>query len=818
MTANLFDLDFSRWDVVLIALIPAFINIGIFIYVFFLQPENETNYMFAVFVFLIGIWQFGDGLLRMSITPETALLWYRMSGIFTLFTVPFGILFILSITQGLGNISNRYIYISLFLPPVILLLIILAGLDKYNISASENWHWIINPVPNFFTDIIYLWISLGTLFMLALLWFYYLETVSNKKKRTQILLLAVGFTIPVLGGLSAEILFPLVLNLDTIPISTSLLSVFSLTSFIAIRKFNLMEYSPKNKWNQILESMNEGILILDNEERIMYANKILYKELGYEFKELHGKNAHEILIDPADLPQMHKIIEERKNNISSVYEIQLKSKSGLKIWMEIKGSPYKDIAGNIIGSIGILKNIHKEKKIEVLYRTLIENVEEIISMVDKEGRFIYVSPAIEKVTGYKAEELCGKPLTNWICPEYIKKERESHLHLIKNPGVSSQRTICFTHKNGYKIWLEGTVINLLEDSNIQAIVSNYHDITERRETEIQLKGANERYDIVAKATSDTIWDLDIVHDRMQYNNGIYSMFGYSKLEVDHIGDWWKEKLHPEDLPKVTSALAEMYEKGQTHLQIEYRFRCADGSYKYVYDRGFLIKNSLGKPVRMIGAMQDINKQKIEENRLRLLESVITNTNDAVVITDTGDENNDVKIIYVNNAYEKMTGYTREEVLGKNPRILQGPDTDRNVLKRLKNSLSKFEPCEIEIINYKKNGEAFWTDISLAPVTDANGNYKHWIGIKRDITEKRKQLFEIEEQNRKLKDIAWTQSHIVRAPLARIMGLVNLFNTNAIDERETKEYLNYILKSANELDGVIKSIVMKTISGSDNTDE
>ncbi len=696
MATILFNLDFSRWDVMLMTLIPSLINLGIFIYVFFFLPQNETNNVFSIFVLLIGFWQFGDGLVRMSVSQESALLCYKMSGAFTLFTIPFGTLFILSITKGLENISNRFVFIALFLPPVILLLVIIAGLDAYNIIESENWYWIVNPIPNFYTSMIYLWISLGSLFMLALLWYNYLKINAGRRKQIQILLVAVGFTIPVAGGLIAEVLFPLILKINTIPISTPLLTVFSVTSLIAIKKFNLLEYSPKQKWNLILESMNEGILIVDNDENIMYANKIFCEDLGYEFEEIDGKTAREILIDESDFPQMEKINEDRKNNIFSTYEIQVKSKSGVKLWMEINDSPYTDNTGKIIGSISIHKNI-----------------------------------------------------------------------------------------------------------------------TERKETEIKLNAAKERYDIVAKATSDTIWDLDIVHDKMQYNNGIYAMFGYSIQEVEHLGDWWKDKLHPEDLLNVTTALAEIYEKGETHLQIEYRFRCADGTYKYIFDRGFLIKNEKGEPIRMIGAMQDITKQKNEENRLKLLESVITNTTDGIVITDTGDENNELKIIYVNNAYEKMTGYSREEVIGKNPRILQGPQTDKNVLKRIKNSLNKYEPCEIEIINYKKNGEAFWTDISLAPVSDSKGNYKHWIGIKRDITEKRKQLFEIEEQNRKLKEIAWTQSHIVRAPLARLMGLINLFNTNAIDEHETKEYLNYILKSANELDEVIRSIVMKTISETDH---
>ena len=144
-----------------------------------------------------------------------------------------------------------------------------------------------------------------------------------------------------------------------------------------------------------------------------------------------------------------------------------------------------------------------------------------------------------------------------------------------------------------------------------------------------------------------------------------------------------EKIHPDDLEKVKNAIIEMFETNNNKLQIEYRFRCADGSYKDILDRGFLLINDSGNPFRMIGAMQDIT---LRTSHLKAIES----------------------------------------------------------------------------------------------------------------------------QNTKLKEIAWTQSHLVRAPLARIMGLVDLFNSNALDEDETLQYLNYILASANELDKVIKEIVLKTV--------
>ncbi|MCF8284886.1 MAG: PAS domain S-box protein, partial [Sphingobacteriales bacterium] len=168
---------------------------------------------------------------------------------------------------------------------------------------------------------------------------------------------------------------------------------------------------------------------------------------------------------------------------------------------------------------------------------------------------------------------------------------------------------------------------------------------------------------------------------------------------------------------------------------------------------------------------DITAKKNEEQQLRLLESVITNANDAVIISEA--EPLDIigpKIVYVNEAFTRCTGYTKDDVLGKTPRILQGPLTNRKELDRLKESLKKWQPCEIEIINYKKNGEPFWVNISVVPIADENGWFTHWISIQRDITkrkedEEERQLL-IEELSislKELKQFTYITSHNMRAP-------------------------------------------------------
>jgi len=142
------------------------------------------------------------------------------------------------------------------------------------------------------------------------------------------------------------------------------------------------------------------------------------------------------------------------------------------------------------------------------------------------------------------------------------------------------------------------------------------DISERKKAEIKTAKAVERYDILAEATSDTIWDWDIVHNSMLFNSKITKMFGYGITEVDDVKQWRQENIHPEDLPIVMDAYYKSIENNSDTIQLEYRFRCAGGGYKHIYDRAFVVYNGTHKePVRMIGAMQDVTYAKEEEKKI-----------------------------------------------------------------------------------------------------------------------------------------------------------------------------------------------------------
>jgi PAS domain S-box-containing protein len=341
-------------------------------------------------------------------------------------------------------------------------------------------------------------------------------------------------------------------------------------------------------------------------------------------------------------------------------------------------------------------------------------------------------------------------------------------------------------------------------------------LIENREATEKVKQSKERYDIVMKATSDTIWDLDIIKDRITYNKGINKIFGYSLdyLQVDNVQDWWKASLHPDDLNKVTNTLNDIFEKKQSNIQLEYRFRCADGSYKYVLDRGFIVVDNDHNPIRIIGAMQDITRQKVEENRLRLLESVITNANDAVMITDANPPGNPgPTILYINDAFTKMTGYERDEVIGKSPRFLNGKNTSEEELEKLRTALHKKESCEIELINYKKNGDEFWINLSIAPMADSTGVFTHWIAIQRDITERknreieREQLIkELNNSNEDLRHFSYITSHNFKAPLSNLIGLLNIIDEMPIENPVMSQIIQGFRTSTHLLNDTINDLI------------
>ena len=136
-------------------------------------------------------------------------------------------------------------------------------------------------------------------------------------------------------------------------------------------------------------------------------------------------------------------------------------------------------------------------------------------------------------------------------------------------------------------------------------------------------------------------------------------------------------------------------------------------------------------------LRDVTARHKAQEHLRLLESSIARLNDIVIITEAGPFNEPgPRIVFVNEAFERRTGYRREEVIGRTPRLLQGPGTQRRELDRIRAAMEQWQPARVDLINYNKNGEPYWVDLEVSPVWDEARRLTHWVAVGRDITERK----------------------------------------------------------------------------------
>ncbi|RYY06191.1 MAG: PAS domain S-box protein, partial [Sphingobacteriaceae bacterium] len=327
----------------------------------------------------------------------------------------------------------------------------------------------------------------------------------------------------------------------------------------------------------------------------------------------------------------------------------------------------------------------------------------------------------------------------------------------------------------------------------------FSDITETKQKDLLLKEALERYDLVAKATHDVIYDYDVRRRTISYSDNITGLLGLDQYQPQHDVNWWKSRIHDDDLTKVVRGYQHAIHYKKENYGMEYRVKTGNNQFKFVYDQGCLQFDEKGRFVRMLGAIKDIDQLKRIDDENKRLADIITKVNNMIMIQDINN-----RITWVNKAFERSTGYTLCEVLGKYPQeVLNGPETDLSITSAIikaKNSLANFN---YEIINYNKDGTKYWVSIEFTPLFKPDGKPDGYITIHNDITSRKEKGQKIIRQNEILKNIAWMSSHELRRPVASILGLINLMNETKDEERD--EAIQMLNTCTQQLDDIIHNI-------------
>ena len=196
---------------------------------------------------------------------------------------------------------------------------------------------------------------------------------------------------------------------------------------------------------------------------------------------------------------------------------------------------------------------------------------------------------------------------------------------------------------------------------------------------------------------------------------------------------YNKMVHPDDLPKLTAERA-LAEKNGAPLHTRYRIiRANDKAVRWIEARGLAVRGIDGEILRHTGVIQDVTERHLAEQSLRLNQRAVDSSSNGIVIVDAVAD--DFPMLYVNAAFEKMTGYTQQELIGKNCRFLQGELRNQQGRWEIRDAIEQSIEGSVVLQNFHKNGTPYWIDLRISPVRDDNGVLTHYVGFQNDISDR-----------------------------------------------------------------------------------
>ncbi|NMM11576.1 MAG: PAS domain S-box protein [Polaromonas sp.] len=272
------------------------------------------------------------------------------------------------------------------------------------------------------------------------------------------------------------------------------------------------------------------------------------------------------------------------------------------------------------------------------------------------------------------------------------------------------------------------------------------EITERKRAELSIARSREMLGRTGAIAKIGGWEVDVETMRPYWSEELYHIHELD-LAVD-LGLEAAMRFYAPEAQPIIKAAMEAAVQDATPWDMELPLITAKGRRIWVRSQGRALLQD-GKVVRLVGVLQDVTAQHESQAHLRLLEICLSRLNDMVLITKA-EPSGEIghRIVFVNDAFERRTGYSRQEVLGKSSPFLQGPTTDRSERDRVLLALKKWQPIRAELSHYTKSGEEFWVELDMLPIPDDKGGYTHWVSVQRDITERKRAEQELVDSDRR----------------------------------------------------------------------
>ncbi len=480
------------------------------------------------------------------------------------------------------------------------------------------------------------------------------------------------------------------------------------------------------RYRELVEQASEIIYETDSAGRIRYYNQAGKNTILQEGEDPVGRPYLDY-VAPADRHRTERFykLQFSRKNLRSYYEVRSVRRDGTEIWLGQNSElllENDEPAGFRVVARDITERKLAEiamRESEVRYRELFDSNPLPAWIADGSGRILNVNDAACRQYGYTREE-------------FLQVNAETLFDTGKqsSPGLSRLR-----RKDG-TVFLGEMISNVLESKGERSLLVMTFDVTEREAT-------HERFRVLFEQSADAhlLFDSTGLMDCNQAAIEMLRAKDKQQLLGYHPAHFSPERQPDGELSSTKAQRMDRTAKERGAHRFDWTHRRLDGS-DFPCEVSLTPVSLEGRDAMLV-VWHDLTERKLTEQRLLLLSTVARESLSSILITDAKES-----ILYVNPAFEKLTGYTLAEVSGKRPgSLLQGPDTSPEARAQLRQAIQSRIPVTVELVNYSKAGVAYWVELYIAPVFDQAGQCTHFVAVENDITQRKTAAWELEERAR-----------------------------------------------------------------------
>jgi len=574
----------------------------------------------------------------------------------------------------------------------------------------------------------------------------------------------------------------------------------------------------EERYRKLVEVAPDAI-ILHKESKIIFINPSAIKTMGaINSDQMIGKSIYEFIHpDFSDnTNERLKLLYSGELDVLPVTEIKIIRCDGTIIDAEISTVIFSSQGEKIVQVVA--RDITERRKIqealkvsEKKFRTLVENIPGIVYRCEVKipWRMTMMSEAVEQLTGYKSSVFTANKLTfaEVVHPEDLQFVKDTISRAFDNHQqfdleyriIHKNGTVRWVHevgkaaynKKGNQDWLDGVIIDITAKKISEEII---------KESQIILKATLE-------SSADGILVVDNLGNVRLHNSRFVEMWQITEelLKTNNAIIIFNAAFEQLENPEKFSAKVKELDKS-TDDDFDFLF-FKDGRIFERYSSSLILENKI---IGRVWSFRNITDQKLAERELRKLSRAVSQSSAGIIITDTNGI-----IEYANPKFTEITGFTFEEAVGNNPRILKSGQQNISLYKNLWETILSGNEWRGELYNKKKSGELYWEYISISPVKNEKGELTHFVAVKEDISARKKieeELIkskeEAEEANKLKSSLLANMSHEFRTPLNGILGFTQLLKDELVGKDEL-EMLEKITRSGKRLMNTLNSVLTLT---------